>query len=78
MEGHRAMDFSNPGLLLSGLVISIVGLAIFVYGKKMEKYKSLAVGLAMMVFPMFVPSVLWMWLIAGACMAGLYLLPVDA
>jgi hypothetical protein len=72
------MDFSNPVLLLSGLVISIVGLALFVHGKKMEKYKSLAIGLAMMVFPMFVPSVLWMWLIAGACVAGLYVLPVDA
>ena len=72
------MDFSNPGLVASGLMISIVGLAIFIHGKKMEKYKSLAVGLAMMVFPMFVPSVLWMWLIAGACVAGLYVLPVDA
>ena len=69
------MDFSNPGLLLSGLVISIVGLAIFIHGKKMEKYKSLAIGLVMMVFPLFVPSVLWLWLIAGACVAGLYLLP---
>jgi hypothetical protein len=69
------MDFSNPGLLISGLIISTLGLAIFVYGKKMEKGKSLAVGLVMMIFPMFIPSVLWMWLIAGACMAGLYALP---
>ncbi len=69
------MDFTNPGLLLSGLVISMVGLAIFVYGKRMEKAKSLGIGLVLMVFPMFVPSVLWMWLIAGACVAGLYVLP---
>ncbi len=69
------MDFSNPGLLLSGLVISMVGLAVFVYGKKTEKAKSLAIGLVMMVFPMFVPSLLWLWLLAGACLAGLYMLP---
>ncbi len=69
------MDFSNPGLLLSGLAISMVGLAIFVYGKKTEKPKSLAIGLVMMVFPMFVPSLLWLWLLAGACLAGLYMLP---
>lgn len=69
------MDFSNPGLLLSGLVISMVGLAIFVYGKKAENAKSLAIGLVMMVFPMFVPSLLWLWLLAGACLAGLYMLP---
>ncbi len=69
------MDFSNPGLLLSGLAISMVGLAIFVYGKKTEKPKGLAIGLVMMIFPMFVPSLLWLWLLAGACLAGLYMLP---
>ena len=53
----------------------MVGLAIFVYGKKAEKPMGLAIGLVMMVFPMFVPSLLWLWLLAGACLAGLYMLP---
>ncbi len=68
------MDFSNPSLLLAGLVISMVGVAIFIYGKKTEKPKSLGIGLLMMVFPMFVPSLLWLWLLSGACLAGLYML----
>ena len=69
------MDFSNPGVLFSGLAISTVGLAVFIYGKKMGKIRNIAVGLVMMIFPVFMHSLLWMWLIAGACVAGLYLLP---
>ena len=60
------MDMSDPGLLISGLAISSVGMAVFIYGKKMEKIKSLAVGLLMMIYPIFMHSVLWMWLIAVA------------
>ncbi len=69
------MDLSNPGILLSGLLISIAGLAVFVYGKKSEDMRSLGVGLALMVYPIFVHSLLVMWLIAGACAGALYLLP---
>lgn len=69
------MDLMDPGPLLSGAVISIVGLAIFLYGKKLQKIKSLGIGLAMMTFPIFVHSILWMWLIAVGCIAGLYILP---
>lgn len=69
------MDFMDPGPLLSGMLISMIGLALFLYGKKMEKLPSLGVGLALMTFPMFVSSVLWMWLIAIGCVASLYILP---
>ncbi len=68
------MDFMDPGLLLSGGAISMVGLAVFLYGKKMESVNSLGFGLAMMIFPMFVTSILWMWLIGLACIAALYTL----
>lgn len=71
------MDFSNPSLLISGFIISTVGLGIFVYGKKMQSFKGLAIGIAMMGFPMFVSSLLWMWVTAVACVAGMYLLPQD-
>ncbi len=72
------MDFMDPGPLLSGAVISMVGLAIFLYGKRMQKIESIGIGLAMMIFPVFVHSILWMWLIAVACVAGLYMLPRSA
>ncbi len=38
----------------------------------MQDIKSLGIGLGMMIFPIFVPSVLVMWAIAVACGAGLY------
>ncbi len=69
------MDLSNPGLMLSALLISVVGLGVFVYGKRAEDLRSLGLGLALMVFPLFVHSVLLMWLIAGACATGWCLLP---
>jgi hypothetical protein len=69
------MDFSSPGLLFSGFAISMVGLAVFIHGKKAEKVRNLLIGLAMMIFPMFVHSLLLMWVIAGACMAGVFVLP---
>lgn len=72
------MDMSNPAVLLSGLVISMVGLGIFMHGRKMEELKSLGIGLAMMVFPMFIHSVLLMWAIAGLCVAGMYFGPRSA
>ena len=66
------MNLTNPGLLLSGVLISMIGMAMFLYGKKMQSMGSLAFGVVMMIFPMLVHSVVWMWAIAGACMAGLY------
>ena len=69
------MDMSNPGLMVSAGLISIIGLGVFMYGKRMQDIKSLGIGLGMMIFPMFVPSVLIMWVIAAACGAGLYFGP---
>ncbi len=69
------MDMSNPGLMVSAGLISMIGLGVFMYGKRMEDIKSLGIGLGMMIFPMFVPSVLVMWVIAVACGVGLYFGP---
>ncbi len=69
------MDMSNPGLMVSAGLISMIGLGVFMYGKRMEDVKSLGIGLGMMIFPMFVPSVLVMWAIAVVCGVGLYFGP---
>ena len=69
------MDMSNPGLMVSAGLISMIGLGVFMYGKRMEDIKSLGIGLGMMIFPIFVPSVLIMWVIAAACGVGLYFGP---
>ncbi len=69
------MDISDPSLLLSGLLISTIGMGMFMYGKKAQSLKSLVIGVAMCAFPYFVSSLLLMWVLAGACMAGAYFLP---
>ena len=69
------MDFSNSYLLVSGLIIGAIGVGILMYGKKAMDLKCIGIGLAMCVYPYFVTSMVLLWLIAAACVAGLYLLP---
>ena len=69
------MDLSDPGLMISAFAISLFGLALFIHGKKMDKFRNLGIGLAMMVFPMMVHSLLWLWLIAGVCVAVVFFVP---
>jgi hypothetical protein len=47
------MDFSANSIMVS-LVVGIVGLALFRYGKKEERLPHLFGGIALMVYPMFV------------------------
>jgi hypothetical protein len=65
----------DPALLFSGLLISSVGVGMFIYGKKRPEPKCILIGLAMCVFPMFVHSLLLMWGIAAGCIAGAVALP---
>ena len=62
----------SPGILISGLVIGSAGLGLFLYGKKNSNGKCLIAGVAMCALPYFAHSVVLMWLLAGACAAGLY------
>ncbi len=68
------MDFGNPGALFSGLVIGMVGMVLFMWGKRRADFRVLAVGAVMCVYPYFVESVLAQWLIAAGCLGGLYAL----
>lgn len=65
------MDF---GVLMSAMLIGTFGLGFFIYGKKSTNLPVLALGLAFMVYPYFVHSVLWMWIIAAAAIGGIYAL----
>ena len=67
-----AMDFSDPTLLMSGFLISMIGLGAFMYGRRAEKLHCTAIGVVMMVYPMFVSSVLWMWIVGAACVGAIF------
>lgn len=69
------MDFGNPWALVSSAIIGLIGTAVFIYGRKSEEPKCLGAGVVMCVFPIFISSLLLMWLIAALCMLGVYALP---
>lgn len=67
------MELGSPASLISGVLIGAIGTGMFMYGKRQERPLTLFTGLALCVSPMFVASVLAMWLIAAGCLGGLYL-----
>ena len=46
----------DPALLFLSLITSGIGVVLFVYGKKQERWPQLAGGLALMVYPYFVST----------------------
>jgi hypothetical protein len=50
----------DPTSLFVNLMVSIVGLAIFTYGKKQKRVPQLVAGLLLMVYPYFISNVLVM------------------
>lgn len=68
------MDLDHPGVFLSSMLIGVIGMGVFIYGKKSGDFKSLAIGLLMCVFPYFVHSLLVMWLATAACFGGMFVL----
>jgi hypothetical protein len=65
------MDFSLSNLW-SSLMISCLGMAFFMYGKKAQRPFPLIAGIAMSVYPFFIASLLLLWLTTGGLLAALY------
>jgi hypothetical protein len=61
----------DPTLLMLSLVPSGIGFVLFMYGKKQERWGHLATGLALMIYPYFVSSVMQM-LLGGVLIGGLF------
>ncbi len=66
------MNFDSPAILFSGLIIGTLGMGLFIYGKKSEQPAPLAVGLGVCALPMMVHSLILLWAITGATIAGLW------
>ena len=63
----------TPANLIGNLLFSGIGFVAFVYGKKMTRWKAMALGVALMAFPYFVPGTLWLYAVGIALTALLYL-----
>jgi hypothetical protein len=66
--------FGSPAAFISSAFISLVGSALFLYGKKQPDLRCLFTGVGMCVFPFFVHSVALMWVIFAAMSGTLYAL----
>jgi hypothetical protein len=58
--------------LLASLFISSIGLVTFLYGKKQGRIPQLVIGLVLVVYTYFLSSVIWMFAIAAALLALLW------
>lgn len=67
------MDLSNPWTLLSGLVLGLIGMALFISGKKKANIPCLGAGTLLCVAPYFIASQVLLWLLAAAVLGGVYM-----
>jgi multisubunit Na+/H+ antiporter MnhC subunit len=63
----------DPTLLFLSLITSGIGLVLFVYGKKQERWPQLAGGLALMIYPYFVSTLTATLVIGAAIMAAVWM-----
>lgn len=58
----------SPGWIVASLIISAIGFILLNYGRKFARLPQILVGLAMLIYPYFVPGVLANVLVAvGLC-----------
>jgi hypothetical protein len=58
----------SPGWIVASLIISSIGFILLNYGRKFARIPQILVGLAMLIYPYFVPGVLANVLVAvGLC-----------
>ncbi len=62
----------DPGSLFLSILISVVGLGFFIYGKKQRRAPQLLAGVVLMGYSYFVSSVVWMLVIAAAVLTALW------
>ena len=62
----------DPGSLFLSILISVVGLGFFIYGKRQRRAPQLVVGVVLMGYGYFVSSVVWMLVIAAALLVALW------
>ena len=63
----------DAGWLFASLIVSAVGFILLHYGRKMSRIPHVVAGLALMVYPYFVPGALANALIAVGVLAVLWL-----
>lgn len=61
----------DAGWLFASLIVSAIGFVLLHYGRKMARIPHLLAGLALLIYPYFVPGVAATLIIAGGVLAVL-------
>lgn len=75
---HVEVEIVSTEEIIAACVVSILGLSIFVFGKRQQRVPQLVVGMLMMASPMVVRDTVWasltaLGLLLGLCVAVRYL-----
>lgn len=62
----------TPGWIIASLIVSAIGFVLLHYGRKMARVPQLVVGLAMLIYPYFVPGALANALVAVGLLGVLW------
>jgi hypothetical protein len=65
------VDIDANALLVS-LLVGLIGTALFVYGKRQGRVSSMVVGVALVIYPYFIPNTVLVIVIAAALMMALW------
>jgi hypothetical protein len=66
-----SLGFAN---LFAGLIFGAIGFVAFIYGKRMNLWQPMFLGIALMVFPYFVEATIWLYAIGIVGTASLFFL----
>jgi hypothetical protein len=62
----------RASLLVPGILFSLIGFVAFRYGRSLQLWKTLVIGLALMIFPYFFSSVWLLWGVGIALLGALW------
>jgi len=64
----------TPANLIGSMLFGLIGFAAFVYSKKTSSIKALLIGVALMVYPYFVPQTWLLYTVGCVLTAALFIL----
>ena len=69
----RSLDFSGPNIV-AGLIFGSIGFVAFTYGKRMNLWRPMFGGLALMIYPYFVANTVILFVVGTIGTAALFFL----
>lgn len=64
--------FSSPAVLFGSLLFGAIGLAAFIYGKRMVLWKPMVIGIVLMAYPYLIAQTWLLYSVGCVLCLGLY------